>query len=280
MSAKICEDVNRTSARGCEMANRLAGKVAIVTGAASRGEGIGNGKAIAMLFAREGASVVLVNRSEERALALRDEIAAEGGTAIVVAGDVTNADTAERVVASAVSEFGGLHILVNNVGIGGGGSAEQVTETDWDGVLDVNLKSMMLCTKAAIPAMRNAGSGSIINISSTAGARGLTGGPGAAAYATSKAGMHGFTYSVAADFAPEQIRCNCIVVGTVDTPMVANMGEEAKQRRIEMVPMRSRGTGWDVGWSAVFLASDEARWITGAFLPVDGGLMNLRQWPR
>ena len=147
-------------------------------------------------------------------------------------------------------------------------------------MLDANLKSMMLASRAAIPAMREAGGGSIINISSSAGARGLTGGPGAAAYATSKGGMHGFTYSVAADFARENIRCNCIVVGTVDTPMVAELGEEARQRRIDMVPMGTGGSGWDIGWAAVYLASDEARWVTGAFLPVDGGLIALRQWPR
>jgi NAD(P)-dependent dehydrogenase (short-subunit alcohol dehydrogenase family) len=262
------------------MANRLEGKVAVVTGAASRGTGVGNGKAAAFLLAREGAKVVLVNRSAERALALRDEILAEGGDATVVVGDVTDEATAQEIVHVAETTYGALHILINNVGIGGGGSAEGVSEKDWDEVLSVNLKSMMQCTKTAIPAMKRAGSGSVINISSTAGARGLTGGPGAAAYATSKAGMHGFTYSVAADFARDNIRANCVIVGTVDTPMVAALGDDARQRRVDMVPMGSRGTGWDVAWAVVFLASDEARWITGAFLPVDGGLMNLRQWPR
>ena len=262
------------------MTGRMDGKVAIVTGAASRGEGVGNGKAIALLFAPEGAKVVLVNRSAQRAEALREEITQAGGVASVLAGDITDKAVAEAAVAEAEERYGALHVLVNNVGIGGGGSAENVEEPVWDEVLDANLKSMMLATRAAIPAMRRAGSGSIINISSSAGARGLTGGPGAAAYATSKGGMHGFTYSVAADFARENIRCNCIVVGTVDTPMVAELGEEARQRRVEMVPMGSRGTGWDIGWAAVYLASDEARWVTGAFLPVDGGLIALRAWPR
>ena len=262
------------------MTGRMGGKVAIVTGAASRGEGVGNGKAIALLFAQEGAKVVLVNRSAQRAEALHEEITQAGGTASVLAGDITDKAVAEAAVAEAEGRYGALHVLVNNVGIGGGGSAENVEVPVWDEVLDANLKSMMLATRAAIPAMRRAGSGSIINISSSAGARGLTGGPGAAAYATSKGGMHGFTYSVAADFARENIRCNCIVVGTVDTPMVAGLGEEARQRRVEMVPMGSRGTGWDIGWAAVYLASDEARWVTGAFLPVDGGLIALRDWPR
>ena len=262
------------------MSGRMNGKVAIVTGAASRAPGLGNGKAIALLFAREGAKVVLVNRSEERANALRREIEDAGGEATVFAGDITDEATAQGAVTTAVAQYGGLHVLVNNVGIGGGGSAEDVEESLWDEVLDANLKSMMLASRAAIPAMREAGGGSIINISSSAGARGLTGGPGAAAYATSKGGMHGFTYSVAADFARENIRCNCIVVGTVDTPMVAELGEEARQRRIDMVPMGTGGSGWDIGWAAVYLASDEARWVTGAFLPVDGGLIALRQWPR
>ena len=263
------------------MAGRMDGKVAIVTGAASRGEGVGNGKAIAMLFAREGAKVVLVNRSAERAETLRREIESEGGVASVFAGDATRPDAAAGMVREAEGRYGALHVLVNNVGIGIGGSAEAVEESDWDEVLEVNLKSMMQCTKAAIPAMRRADGGSIVNISSVAGARGLLSNVGAAAYSASKGGMHGFTYSVAADFARENIRCNCIIVGTVDTPMaVTRMGEEARERRIEMVPMRRGGTGWDVGWAAVYLASDESRWVTSAFLPVDGGLMGLRDWPR
>ena len=262
------------------MTGRLDGKVAIVTGAASRGEGVGNGKAMAILFAREGASVVLVNRSEERAEALRVEIAGEGGEASVFAGDATRAEDAGAMVALAEARHGRLDILVNNVGIGQGGTAEVVEEADWDAVLEVNLKSMMQCTKAAIPALKRAGGGSIINISSIAGARGLISAVGAAAYATSKAGMHGFSYSVAADFARDGIRSNCIIVGTVDTPMVAHMGEESRQRRVDQVPMATRGTAWDVAWGAPYLASDEARWVTGILLPIDGGLVNLRDWPR
>ena len=262
------------------MAGRMDGKVAIVTGAASRAPGVGNGKAMAMLFAREGAKVVLVNRSGERAQALLAEIEAEGGEASVFAGDVTDADAAAAMVAAAEARYGRLDVLVNNVGVGGGGMAETVSEEDWDRIIGVNLKSTMLATRAAIPAMRRAGGGSIINISSIAGAGGLSSDVGAAAYATSKAGLHGFTLSVAADYATEAIRSNCLIVGSVATPMVAHMGEEGRKRRREMVPMQTEGTAWDVGWAAVYLASDESRWVTGIFLPVDGGLLAIRPWPR
>ncbi len=262
------------------MAGRLEGKVAIVTGAASRGEGTGNGKAMSLLFAREGARVVLVNRSLERADRLRREIADAGGEAIAVAGDMTVAKDAEAVVSAAESVFGRLDVLCNNIGIGAPGKVEDVTEAQWDDVIGTNLKSAMLCTRAAIPAMRRADGGSIINISSVVGAGGLASDTGAIAYATSKAGMHGFTQSVAADYAAEGIRCNCIVVGTVHTPMVASRGPEYRERRRQMVPLQTEGTGWDIGWGAVYLASDEARWITGLLLPIDGGLMAIRPWPR
>jgi NAD(P)-dependent dehydrogenase (short-subunit alcohol dehydrogenase family) len=262
------------------MAGRLDGKVAIVTGAASQGEGVGNGMAIAILFAREGAKVVLVNRNQERAEVLQKEIASEGGTALAYAGDMTKAADAQGAVDAAVSKFGGLNILVNNIGIGGGTTADKVSEEDWDKIMDINLKSMMLVTRAALPAMKDSGGGSIIHISSIAGARGLISERGASAYATSKAGMHGYSYSVAADFARDNIRSNVIIVGSVDTPIVAHLGTEARQRRASMVPLGTKGTGWDTAWGAVYLASDESRWVTGAQLPIDGGLIALRDWPR
>ena len=150
------------------MAGRLENKVAIVTGAASRDEGIGNGKAIALLFAREGARVVLVNRSQERADGLCQEIIDQGGVAIAVAGDMTCATDTEAVVAAAESTYGRLDILCNNIGIGAPGKIADVTEAQWNEVIDTNLKSVMLCTRAAIPAMQRANGGSVINISSVA----------------------------------------------------------------------------------------------------------------
>jgi NAD(P)-dependent dehydrogenase (short-subunit alcohol dehydrogenase family) len=262
------------------MAGRLSGKVAVVTGAAPRGEGVGNGMATAILFAREGAKVVLVNRSAERAEKLQKQIMQEGGEASVFAGDVAKPHTAEAMAEFAAKQYGRLDILHNNVGVGAPGTPETVTIEDWHKVLEANLTTTMLCTKYCLPKMKQGGGGSVIMVSSIAGALGLMGSPGAVAYATAKAGLHGFTLSVAADYATQNIRANCIVVGSVATPMVAHMGAEARERRRQMVPMQTEGTAWDVAHGAVYLASDESRWVTGLMLPIDGGLAALRQWPR
>jgi len=262
------------------MAGRLKGKVAVVTGAAPRGEGVGNGMATAILFAREGAKVVLVNRSAERAGKLARQIEDEGGEASVFAGDMAKAEDAKAMAAFAKKTYGRLDILHNNVGIGAAGTPETVTLADWNKVLEANLTTTMLCTKYCLPLMKEAGGGSIIMVSSIAGALGLMGSAGAVAYSTAKAGLHGFTLSVAADHATQNIRANCIIVGSVHTPMVAHMGQEARERRKKLVPMQSEGTAWDVANGAVYLASDESRWVTGVLLPIDGGLVALRQWPR
>lgn len=262
------------------MAGRLAGKVAVVTGAAPRGEGIGNGMATAILFAREGAKVVLVNRNADRAEALAEQIRGEGGEAAVFAGDVTEADAAEAMSAFAAERYGRLDILHNNVGVGAPGTPETVSLADWNRALETNLTSAMLCAKYCLPRMKAGGGGSVIMVSSIAGALGLMGSPGAVAYATSKAGLHGFTLSLAADYAAHHIRANCIIVGSVHTPMVAHLGAEARERRRQMVPLQTEGTAWDIAHGAVYLASDESRWVTGVLLPIDGGLCALRAWPR
>jgi len=259
---------------------RLDGKVAIVTGAASRGEGVGNGAAAALLFAREGARVVLANRSLERAEALAESIRAEGGAAVAVAADVAREEDAGHLAQVALERFGRIDILHNNVGIGAGGTPETVTLEDWDRVFRINLTTALLCCRAVLPAMKAQGGGSIINVSSIAGMTGLMGSVGAVAYTTTKAGLQGFTLSVAADYAAHGIRANCIIVGTVNTPMVAHLGEEARERRRRGVPLQTEGTGWDVGHAAVYLASDEARWVTGVMLPIDGGFLAVRAWPR
>ena len=262
---------------------RLDKKVAIVTGAAPRSEGIGNGTAMAILMAREGANVLLVNRSAQKAEKLARKIVEEGGQATAFEADVTNTSDVAAMAKAVTSRYGRLDILCNNVGAGAGGGlnrVEDVTDETWDSLTNINITSAMKCSRAAVPLMRESGGGSIINVSSIAGAIGLMGSPGAAAYATMKSATHGLTRSIAADYAAEGIRCNCIIIGSVSTPLVAHYGEEYRQRRIKMVPIQTEGTGWDVGWAAVYLASDEARWVTGVMLPVDGGLCALRSWPR
>ncbi len=261
--------------------DRMKDKVAIVTGAAPRGEGVGNGMACAIMFAREGAKVVLVNRKREKADALAELIRAEGGDAHVIPTDVTKEDQVNAMVAETMGKYGRLDALHNNAGIGGGGELEKTDLSGWQKVIELNMTGVMLCCKAAVPAMRAGGrGGSIINVSSIAGAAGLLReSGGAAAYTASKAGLHGLTMSIAADYAKEQIRCNTLVVGSVYTPMVAHQGEEARQRRAKMVPLQTEGTAWDVAYAATFLGSDESRWITGIALPVDGGLLSTRQWP-
>ena len=248
---------------------RLEGKVAIVTGAGSSGAGIGNGKAVAVLFAREGARVVLADMHEERAEETRALIQGEGGEASVFRADVTSEADCRRMAAAAVERYGRLDILVNNVGISKRGSILDVTEEEWDRVMAVNVKTMVLASRQAIPVMKETGGGAIINISSTAGLRAHHSTP----YSTSKAAVIGLTMSMAADHGPDNIRVNCIAPGLVYTPMVApRMDEGLRRRRREAAPLGTEGTGWDVGWAAVYLASDEARWVTGVVLPVDAGL--------
>jgi NAD(P)-dependent dehydrogenase (short-subunit alcohol dehydrogenase family) len=259
---------------------RLTGKVAIVTGAAAQAEGVGNGSAVATLFAREGANVVLVNRSLERASALEAAIRGEGGEAAAFAADVTDPAATEAMATFAAKRYGRLDILHNNVGVGAGGNTVTQSLDDWNRIVAANLTSAMLTCRACIPRMREAGGGSIINVSSSAGMLGLSGTPGAVAYSAAKAGLQGLTLSVAADHAAEGIRANCLIVGTVYTPLVAFMGEEGRERRRKAVPLQTEGTGWDVAYAAVYLASDESRWVTGVMLPIDGGFQTIRPWPR
>jgi len=263
---------------------RLAGKVAIVTGAAPQGAGIGNGSAAAILFAREGAQVVLVNRSKERAEALQRTIEEEGGDCIVCPADVTNASDVERVVETTIQRFGKLNILHNNVGGGAGsrGRVIEVTEDAWNRCMGLNLTSTMLCCKYSIPRMLEAGGGSIINVSSGAGVMGFRDPKQSLlAYSTAKAGVSGFTRALAADHAAQGIRVNCIIVGMVETPLIVALeGEEVLEKRRRAVPLQTAGTAWDVGWAAVYLASDESRWVTGIELPIDGGQLRILERPR
>ena len=258
----------------------LTGKVAIVTGGGAVGDGIGNGRAACILLARAGAHVLVVDRDialAERTVAM---IVKEGGSAAAASYDVTRSSECEAMVKDAVTRWGRLDCLDNNVGIGSAGTPETLELAEWNAVFQANLTSLLMSCKACLPRMRESGGGAIINVSSTAGAIGLSGTSGAVAYATTKSGMHGFTLSIAADYAQHGIRANCLVVGTVHTPMVARLGEAGRERRRLSVPLQTEGTGWDVANAAVFLASDEARWITGVMLPSDGGFLAVRAWPR
>ena len=250
-------------------APRLEGKVAIVTGAGSSGEGIGNGKAAAILMAREGARVLLVDQAAARAQETLAIIRGEGGEASVFQGDMTRLADCEGMAQAAVERYGRVDILDNNVGISQRGTVVEVSEADWDRVMTVNLKTMVLAAKAVIPRMLATGGGSIINIASIAGLRAHLSTP----YTASKAGVIGLTISMAADHARDNIRVNAIAPGLVYTPMVApRMDDDLRQYRRQSAPMQVEGTGWDIGYAALFLASDEARWITGVVLPVDAGL--------
>ena len=249
---------------------RLDGKVAIVTGAGSRAEGIGNGKATAVLFAREGAKVLLVDSTVDRAEEILAMIREEGGEASVFSADVTNAADCRDMVEAAVALYGRLDILDNNVGISEGThTVVEVSEEDWDRVMEVNVKSMMLTSKFAIPRMEETGGGSIINISSIAGLRANS----STLYTASKGAVITLTFSMAADHAKDNIRVNCIAPGLMYTPMVAGrLNPQNREARRMAAPLKTEGTAWDIGWAAVFLASDEARWVTGVVLPVDAGL--------
>jgi NAD(P)-dependent dehydrogenase (short-subunit alcohol dehydrogenase family) len=250
------------------MGERLRGKVAIVTGAGSRGPGLGNGKAAAILFAREGARVLCVDQAGPRAEETVALIRAEGGEAAAFAGDVTRAEDCRAMVEAAVARWGGLEVLHNNVGIESRKDLLETTEEEWDRVLEVDLKSVFLATRAAVPAFLARGGGSVICVSSVAGHRGH----GRSAYAAAKAGIEGFVRSVAVQLGPQGVRINAIAPGTVWTPMVEGLGPEARERRRKANPLGTEGTGWDVGWGAVYLASDESRWVTGQVLVIDGGL--------
>jgi len=249
---------------------RLAGKVAIVTGAGSRGEGIGNGRAAAVLFAREGAKVLLVDQTQKAAEATLEMIRGEKGEAEIFEADVTRSADCEAMVADAVRRWGRLDILDNNVGIGGRATVVEVDEAEWDHLMKVNVTSMMLTSKHAVPAMVKNGSGAIVNISSISALRprGLT------PYSVSKGAVIALTRAMAIDHAPQGIRVNCIAPGPVYTPMVysGGMSADLRERRRRASPLNVEGTGWDIGYAALFLCSDEARYITGVVLPVDGGV--------
>jgi len=249
----------------------LRGKVAIVTGAGSRAEGIGNGRAAAILLAEAGAKLVLLDENQQWAARTAEMIKAEGGEAIVVGADVTRPQDCAGAVATAVERFGRLDVLVNNVGVSGPrGDAVALDLDEWDRGLRINVTSMMLMARFAVPEMAKRKSGAIVNIASVAG---LRGGIPNLLYATSKGAVVNMTRAMAAHHAPDGIRVNCVCPGMVYTPMMYAKGMSAdlrEARRLRSL-LKTEGSGWDTGAAVVFLASGLARWITGVILPVDAG---------
>ena len=261
-----------------ERPGRVEGKVVIVTGAGSTpGPGIGTGKGTAVVLAREGASVLLVDLHPERADETRRMIEDDGGTAEVFAADATRAADCEAMVHAAVDAFGTVDILVNNIGLASLGTVVDTSEDAWDRAFDINLRTAFLSAKYAVPVMAAQGSGSIVNISSISALRG----DGTVAYSAAKGGLTAMTVDMAYSHGRQGIRVNAIAPGHITTPMVASVSA-AGPRAEFMDTLRSEagllgtpGTGWDVGYAAAFLASDEARWITGVVLPVDSGVLSV-----
>jgi NAD(P)-dependent dehydrogenase (short-subunit alcohol dehydrogenase family) len=249
---------------------RLDGKVAVVTGGGSRAAGIGTGRAAAILFARHGARVLVVDRDEAAANATVDMIAAEGGEAVAVAADLTVEEDCTAMAAAAVGRWGRIDVLDNNVGIEGPGTILDATSEDWDRVMAVNVRTIVQASRAVVPVMATGGGGSIVNLSSISALRprGLT------PYTAAKGAVIALSRAMAIDHAAAGIRVNCIAPGPIYTPMVYadGMADEVRERRRAASPLGVEGTGWDVGYAALFLVSDEARYITGTVLPVDGGV--------
>lgn len=262
------------------MANRLEGKCALVIGAGSIGPGWGNGKATAVAFAREGARVFCADINPAAARETAQIIAGEGGIAEAAAVDATSSAQLAGLVRLCVERFGRIDILDNNVGIVEVGGVVDADEQSWERVMNVNLKSCYLAMKHVIPVMAGRGSGSIVNISSIASVK-FTG-VAYASYYASKAAMNHLTRTTAAEFAGKGVRVNAILPGLMKTPMVekslgladrygAGDVESMWEARSRQVPMGRMGDAWDVANAAVFLGSDEAQYITGIELPVDGG---------
>jgi len=262
------------------IAGRLAGKVALVTGAGSVGPGWGNGRAAAVLFAREGAKVVVVDLDRAAAAETARLIGEEKGEALVLEADMTDLASVTAMATSALNQFGRIDVLLNNVGGSITGGPVEMSVDDFRGQLDLNLTSAFVTCKVLLPEMVKQGSGAVVNVGSIGGLRHL--GHDHVGYSASKAGLVQFTRQIAVRYAPHNIRCNTVIPGMIDTPLLehrvsrqkgradlATLRNEAKTR----VPLGRRGDAWDVAYAALFLASDEAKYVTGTEILVDGGLM-------
>jgi NAD(P)-dependent dehydrogenase (short-subunit alcohol dehydrogenase family) len=263
--------------KGDDVAGRLQGKRAIVVGAGQTpGQTIGNGRATALLYAREGAHVLLVDRDLDSARETQAMIEAEGGRALSHQGDVVSEADCRVLAEAAVEALGGVDVLHNNVGVGAGDSGvTSLAEEVWDHILDVNLKGTWFTCKHVLPVMRRQRGGAIVNISSIAAVAAAN----IVAYKVSKAGVNALTRQIAVANARFGVRANAVMPGLMNTPMAIEGISRARhvdrealiRERDAQVPLGKMGTAWDVAYASLYLASDEARFVTGALLPVDGG---------
>jgi NAD(P)-dependent dehydrogenase (short-subunit alcohol dehydrogenase family) len=252
------------------MGKRLQDKAAIVVGAGTKGKGIGNGKATAIQFAREGARVICVDIDSEAAKETVDIIRTEGGVAEACVGDIMRSEDCTHFVDTCVEKYGKLDVLHNNVGVGSGMSIADAKDANWDEVFNVNAKGLFLICKHAIPYMINGGGGSIINVSTIFSIR-----PGPdVAYVASKGAVNSLTLYIARFYARHNIRANCLLLGYIDTPLArpAWENEKVRETNLKQVPMHRFASPWEVATAAAFFASDESSYITGTILPIDGGL--------
>ena len=248
---------------------RLAGKMALITGG-----GTGIGRAVAVAFAAEGAKVAVAGRRAEKLREAVNEISARGGEAIAVTADVSSAADTARAVREVVARFGGLNVLVNNAGVLSATTVERISEQDWDRIMAVNLKGPFLMSRAALPEFRKVGGGAIVNVGSVLG---LVAMKKRAAYCASKGGVTLLTKAIAIDHGHENIRANCICPSIVETELVSQLfdtpdGDRVKRERLATIPLGRMGRPADIAELAVYLASDESSWLTGAAIPLDGGL--------
>lgn len=260
------------------MSKRLENKIAIVVGAGqTQGDTIGNGRAISILFAREGAKVMLVDRRIDSARETKSMIDQEGGEAFIFEADITRTDDCRQIAEKCVEECGRIDVLVNVVGIGGESRRRlEVSEEEWDAIHSVNLRATFMTCKYVLPVMEKQESGSVINISSVAAVCDVN----MLAYKTSKSGVNALTHYLAMRYAKKGIRANAIMPGLMNTPMAIEgqsrlfgiSREELIEQRNRLVPLKGgMGDGWDTAYAALFFASDEAKFITSVILPVDGG---------
>ncbi|WP_322107001.1 SDR family NAD(P)-dependent oxidoreductase [Paraburkholderia sp. J41] len=278
-SSPLNEASSSTSDRAAAVSPfRLDGKVALVTGCGSIAPGWGNGKAIAVLLARQGARVFGVDRNPEAADVTRNLIVDEGYEAEVRACDVTDSAAVKQAVEDCIRRFGRIDILVNNVGQSVPGDPVTMSEADFDQQIAINLKSAFLCCKYVIPHMEKQGGGSIVNIASVAGMR--YGGKPQVGYASGKAALMQMSKVTAVTYAPKGIRLNSIAPGVMDTPLVHRLADKYAasdyegfvKTRNAQVPMGHMGDAWDVAYAALYLASDQSRYVTGSVIVVDGGM--------